>query len=157
VLPTPIRPGRRTLERGRWNPRKGDGRLSRSRSGRRRDVRPVRHISSITISPARPSPPPQRHPGTAAPSPALWEYGATRRCHASCYAPYGFPSAAPSSQRTDDDRMGGSHTATLEVAPGRIQATSRHSARSKIRQDDCLLHNTVYHTTTHNYNSTTHL
>jgi hypothetical protein len=32
-------------------------------------------------------------PGTAAPSPMLWEYGATRRRHASCCAPYGFPSA----------------------------------------------------------------
>jgi hypothetical protein len=34
-------------------------------------------------------------PGTATPSPTLWEYGATRRCHSSCCAPYGFPSAAP--------------------------------------------------------------
>jgi hypothetical protein len=28
-----------------------------------RDVRPVRHVSSITISPVRPSPPSQHHPG----------------------------------------------------------------------------------------------
>jgi hypothetical protein len=41
-------------------------------------------------------------PGTAAPSPMLWEYGATRRRHDSCCAPYDFPSAAPSSQHTDD-------------------------------------------------------
>jgi hypothetical protein len=44
--------------------------------------------------------------GTTAPSPTLWEYGATRRRHADCCAPYGFPSAAPSSQRTDDDQGG---------------------------------------------------
>jgi hypothetical protein len=42
-------------------------------------------------------------PGTATPSPTLWEYGATRRRHAGYCAPYGLPSAAPSSQRTDND------------------------------------------------------
>jgi hypothetical protein len=42
-------------------------------------------------------------PGTAAPSPTLWGYEATRHRHAGCCAPYGLPSAAPSSQRTDDD------------------------------------------------------
>jgi hypothetical protein len=150
VPPTLVRPTRCTLKRGRWSPRKGYGRLSRARPGRCRDVEPVRRVSSVTIGPVRPSPPPRRHPGTAAPSPTMWEYGATRRCHASCYAPYGFPSAAPSSQRTDDDRAGSSHAATLEAAPGRMQGTPRRSARSKIRQDDRLLHDAVHHTATRN-------
>jgi hypothetical protein len=40
-------------------------------------------------------------PGTAAPSPALWEPGTTRHRHARCCASSSLPSAAPSSQRTD--------------------------------------------------------
>jgi hypothetical protein len=62
-------------------------------------------------------------PGTTAPSPALWVYGATRRRHASCCAPYGLPSAAPSSQRTNDDSTEDFNTTTLEAAPGRTQGT----------------------------------
>jgi hypothetical protein len=62
-------------------------------------------------------------PGTATPSPMLWEYRATRRRHAGCYAPYGLPSGAPSDQRTDDDQTGDFGTTTLEAAPGRIQGT----------------------------------
>jgi hypothetical protein len=54
---------RHTIERGRQNPRKGDGRLSCTRPGRRRDVGLVRRVSSVTISPVRPSPLPRRHPG----------------------------------------------------------------------------------------------
>jgi hypothetical protein len=62
-------------------------------------------------------------PGTAGPSPMLWWYGVTRRRHAGCCAPYGLPSAAPSSQRTDNDQMEGFDTTTLEAAPWRIQGT----------------------------------
>jgi hypothetical protein len=61
VLPTLVRPARRTLERGWQSPRKGDGRLSRARLGRCRVVGPVRRVSSITISPVRPSPLPHCH------------------------------------------------------------------------------------------------
>jgi hypothetical protein len=46
---------------------------------------------------------PNTIPGTASPSPTLWGYGATRHRHASCSAPYGLPSAAPSSQCTDEN------------------------------------------------------
>jgi hypothetical protein len=60
VPPTLIRPARRALERGRWNPRKGYGHLYRAR---RRDVELVRRVSSITVSPVRPSPLPRHHPG----------------------------------------------------------------------------------------------
>jgi hypothetical protein len=40
-------------------------------------------------------------PGTAAPSPVLWEPGTTRHRHARCCAPYDLPLVAPSSQHTD--------------------------------------------------------
>jgi hypothetical protein len=61
MLPTLVLPASRTLKRGWQNPRKGYERLSRARMGRRRDVGPVRHVSSITISPVRPSPPLRHH------------------------------------------------------------------------------------------------
>jgi hypothetical protein len=61
-------------------------------------------------------------PSTTAPS-STWGYGATRHRHADCYAPYGLPSAAPSSQRTDDDSTKDFNTTTLEAAPGRTQGT----------------------------------
>jgi hypothetical protein len=62
VIPTLIRSAHHTLERGRRNPRKRDGRLSHARPGRRRDVGPVRRVSSVTISPLRPSLLPRHHP-----------------------------------------------------------------------------------------------
>jgi hypothetical protein len=63
VLPTLLWTRRPALERGRQNPRKGDGRLFHSRPGRHRDDGPVGHVSSVTINPVRPSPPSRRHPG----------------------------------------------------------------------------------------------
>jgi hypothetical protein len=63
VLPTLVRPARHTLERGRRNPQKGDGRPTRAHPGRCRDVGPVKRILSVTIGPVRPSPLPRRHPG----------------------------------------------------------------------------------------------
>jgi hypothetical protein len=74
-----------------------------------------------------------RTPVPCSPSLTLWEYGATIRRHVCCYTPYGHPSAAPSSQRTDNDQTRSSHTATLEAAHGRTQGTPRRSARSEIR------------------------
>jgi hypothetical protein len=50
------------LERGRWNPRRGYVSLPHARAGRRRDVRPVEHVSSIDFGPVRPSPPLCHHP-----------------------------------------------------------------------------------------------
>jgi hypothetical protein len=86
-------------------------------------------VTSDKWSASPPSPPalcghPRRCvtiPGTAAPSPALWEPGTTRHRHARCCAPYDLLSAAPSSQRTDSDQTGSPRTATLEAAPGREQ------------------------------------
>jgi hypothetical protein len=62
-------------------------------------------------------------PGTASPSPTLCGYGTTRHRHANCCAPYGLPSAAPSSQRMDDDSTEDLNTTTLEAAPGWTQGT----------------------------------
>jgi hypothetical protein len=62
VPPTLVRPTRRTLERGRQNPRKGDRHLFRGRPGPRRDVGPVRRVSSVAISPVRPSSLSRRNP-----------------------------------------------------------------------------------------------
>jgi hypothetical protein len=61
--PTPVRTAHRTLEKGRRNPRKDDARLLRARIGRCHDVRPVGAVTTVAISPVRPSPPPRRHPG----------------------------------------------------------------------------------------------
>jgi hypothetical protein len=85
------------LERGRRNPRKWYGHQPRARTGRRRDVRPVERVSSVTSSPVRPSPPLCTIQGTAAPSPALRNPGTTRHRHARCCASNGLSSAAPSS------------------------------------------------------------
>jgi hypothetical protein len=41
---------------------KGDGRLFHARSGPCRDVRSVKHVPSVTISPVQPPPPSRRHP-----------------------------------------------------------------------------------------------
>jgi hypothetical protein len=62
VSPTLVRPARRTLERGRRSPRRGDGRLFHAHPGPRCDVGPVKRVSSVTISPVQPSLPSRRHP-----------------------------------------------------------------------------------------------
>jgi hypothetical protein len=94
--------------------------------GRRRDVGPAGPVTSIAIGPVRPS------ASSTTSSWALHHHllhygggggGVTRRRHAGCCAPCGLPSAAPSSQCTDDDHTGDPYTATLEDAPGRIQGT----------------------------------
>jgi hypothetical protein len=63
VPPTLVRLTHRALERGRRNPRRGDGRLFHSRPGLRRDVRLAGPVTSVAVGPVQPSPPSQRHPG----------------------------------------------------------------------------------------------
>jgi hypothetical protein len=53
--PTPIRPPRRALERGRRSPRREDGRLVHARTGLRRDVRTAGPVTFVVIGPVRPS------------------------------------------------------------------------------------------------------
>jgi hypothetical protein len=62
VPPTPVQPAHRTLEKGWRNPRRDDARLLRVCMGRRRDARTVGAVTSVAISPVRPTPPPQCHP-----------------------------------------------------------------------------------------------
>jgi hypothetical protein len=90
-------------------------------------------VTSDQWSASPPSPPalcghPRRRdtiPGTIAPSPVLWEPGATRHCHSRCCASYDLSSVEPSSQRTDGDRTGSPHATTLEAALGRVQDSPR--------------------------------
>jgi hypothetical protein len=123
VPPTPVRPTRRTLERGRRSPRREDGRLLHARTGLHRDVGPAGPFTSVTIGPVQPSPPSLTPSRALHHHPQHWGDGATRRRHASCCAPCVLPSVAPSSQCTDDDQTGDPYTATLEATPGRIQGT----------------------------------
>jgi hypothetical protein len=148
VPPAPVQPTRRALERGRRSPRREDGRLLHARTGLRRDVGPAGPVTSVTIGPVRPSPPCQHHLVHCITISYTVGVGATRRHHAGCCAPCGLPSAAPSSQCTDDDQTGDPYTATLEAAPGQIQGTPWRPARCKIRQDGCLLCGTVRHAST---------
>jgi hypothetical protein len=54
--PTLVWLTRRALERGRRNPRRGDGRLFHARPGLCRDVRIAGPITSVAIGPVQPSP-----------------------------------------------------------------------------------------------------
>jgi hypothetical protein len=148
VPPTLVRLMRRALERGRRNPQKGTD----VHSTLARDYA----VTSGRRGPSPPSPSvlythPRHHntiSSTAAPSPTLWGYGATRHHHVVSYAPYGLPSVAPSSQRADDDSTGDFNTTTLEATLGRAQSMPGRSTGSQIRQDSCLLHGIVRHATT---------
>jgi hypothetical protein len=123
VPPTLIRLTRRALERGRRNPRRGIDVYSTlaqdyAVTSGQRDRSP--------LSPSVLCGHPCHHntiSGTTSPSLTLWGCETTRRSHASCCAPYGLPSVAASSQRTDDDSTEDFHAATLEAAPGRTQGT----------------------------------
>jgi hypothetical protein len=148
VPPTLVRLTHRTLERGRWNPRRGAATCSTLAqdyvvtSGQR-----GRSPPSPSVLCGHP-----RHndtiPGTAPPSPTLWGYGTTRRSHANCCAPYNLPSAAPPNQRAGGHRTSVPYTATLQAAPGQIQGMPRRAAKSEIHQDGRLLHDTIRHTST---------
>jgi hypothetical protein len=134
------------LERGRPNPRKGYGRLSRARTGQRRDVGLVERVSSITSGPVQPSPRCATIPSTAAPSPVLWEPGTTRHHHPRHWASSGLPSATPSNQQTDGNQSGRhphSHPRSRSWVGTGLATTP---AGSDIHQDDHQLHDVVCHT-----------
>jgi hypothetical protein len=88
----------------------------------RRDARPTGSVTSVAISPMRPSPlsptpsrPLHHHPQCC---------GSVRRQDAATPAivpPYGLTSTAPSSPHTCGHRTGVRYTATLEAAPGCAQ------------------------------------
>jgi hypothetical protein len=61
VSPTFVRLTHRALEGGWRNPRRGDKHFFHVYTGLHHDVRLVRTVFSVSISPVRPSPPLQRH------------------------------------------------------------------------------------------------
>jgi hypothetical protein len=117
--PTPVRTAHRTLEKGRRNPRKDDARLLRARIGRCHDVRPVGAVTTVAISPVRPSPPPRRHPGHCITIPDA--VAATGHHHASHCASYGLMSTAPSNPHVDGSRTSNLYATSLEATPGHAQ------------------------------------
>jgi hypothetical protein len=123
VPPTPVRPARRALEKGRWNPRGDDAQLLRARTGRRRDVRPVGAVTSVAIGPVRPSPSPRRHPSHCITIPDAVEHAATGHRHASHCALYGLMPTTPSNPHADGHRTSGLYVTPLEAAPGDAQDT----------------------------------
>jgi hypothetical protein len=153
VPPTPIRPAHRTLEKGRQNPQRDDAQLLYARTGRRRDVRPVGVVTSVAIGPVRPSPSPRRRPGHCITIPDTVEHAATGHRHASHCASYGLPQMAPSSQPAGGGLTSALYTTTLEAVPVRAQDAPRCPARSGIRQDNRLLHDTAIHASTRRQNS----
>jgi hypothetical protein len=139
VPPTLVRLMHRALEREQWSPRRGTDVYST-----------LAQDYAVTLGQRDRSPPspsvlcghprhPNTVPGTASPSPTLWGYGTTRRCHAGCCAPYSLPSAAPSSQCTDGDSIEdfntppskpllGGHRACHDAPPeARFARTAVHS------------------------------
>jgi hypothetical protein len=68
VSPTFVRLTHRALEGGWRNPRRGDKHFFHVYTGLHHDVRLARTVFSVSINPVRPSPPLQRHSGTAASS-----------------------------------------------------------------------------------------
>jgi hypothetical protein len=121
VPPTPVRPTRRTLEKGRRSPRRGDERILHARTGLHRSVRPVGAVTSVAISHVRPSLPSRRHPGHCITIPNAVEACGDRRHHAGYCASYNLTSTAPSRPHAGGHRTGDLYAATLKAAPGRAQ------------------------------------
>jgi hypothetical protein len=157
VPPTPVRPVHHTLEKGWQNPRRDDVQLLYARTGRRRDVRPVGAVTSVAIGPVRPSPSPRCHPGHCITIPDAMEHAATGHHHASHCASYGLPSTTPSSQPAGGGLTSALYATTLEVVPVRARDAPWRPARSGIRRDNRLLHDTAFHASTRRQNSVARL
>jgi hypothetical protein len=88
-------------------------------------------------------------PSTAAPSPTLWEYEATRHCHVGCCAPYTPPPVSCTLESVYERQL---NEKFLHHYPlSRSWTDTGHAttpARSKIRRDDRLVHDVVRHTAT---------
>jgi hypothetical protein len=150
VLPALVRPAHRTLERGRRNPQKGDGCLSHARPGRRRDVRPVRRVRSVTISPVRPSPLPRRHPGHCSTIPDVVGVrdDKTPPCLLLCTLRSPVSRTLKSAYgRRPNGKSPHSHPRSRSWAGIGLATTPDGN---KIRQDRHQLYNVVHHTATRN-------
>jgi hypothetical protein len=110
VPPTPVRSAHRTLEEGRQVPRREDARLLHTRTGLRRDVRPVGAVTSVAVGPLRQSRPLHRHP---------------RRCgnmrRQDTATPVTVPPTTPRQQHPRVLTRVALYAATLKAAPGRAQ------------------------------------
>jgi hypothetical protein len=124
VPPTPVRPVHHTLEKGRRNPQRDGVRLLCAHTGWRCDVRPVGAVTSVAISPMRPSPPLQHHLGHCITIPNAVEHAATGHRHASHCASYGLMSMAPSNPHADGPR-----TSDLNATPSRLLLETHRTHR----------------------------
>jgi hypothetical protein len=152
VPPTPVRPARRTLERGRRSPRKGYGHLSRAHAGQHRDVKPVERVSSVTVGSVQPFPSLCHHPvrcstipdavGTrddkTSPRPLL----CILRSSVSCTLESAY-------ERRPNGKLPRSHPRSRAWAATGLAMTPDGN---KIRQDGYLLHGTVHHSATRSLN-----
>jgi hypothetical protein len=135
VPPAPVRPARRTLERGRRNPRKGYRHLPRANAGQHRDIRPMEHVSPVTFGPVRSSPPLCNHPGHCS---AIPDVVGTRDDKTP---------PRPAYRRRPNGKSPHSHPRSRSWAGTRPTMTPDGS---KIHQDRHQLHSDVHHTATRN-------
>jgi hypothetical protein len=148
VPPTSVRPACRTLERGRRNPQKGYECLSRARTGRRRDVGPVRRVSSVTIGPMRPSPPLHHHPKHCSTIPdavGTQDDKTSPRPPLCDLQPFVSSTLELTHARRPNKKLPGRYPRSR---PWKVQDSQRRSGRSKIHQDGHPLYGTVHHTAT---------
>jgi hypothetical protein len=157
VPPTLVRPAHCTLEKGRRNPRRDDARLLHARTGRRRDVRPVGAVTSVAISPVRPSLPPRRHPDHCVTIRDVVEAcgdGAPPRQPLCLVRPHVNGTLESSRGRPLNEQP-------LHHPPRSHSWTRTGHAmtpdRSEIRQDGRLLHGTIRHASTRRQNSSARL
>jgi hypothetical protein len=109
------------------------------------NVRPAGTVFSVAVSPARPSPPLQRHAGYCDDIPNAVGTHGDRTSHARHCTLYGPPLTAPSSRPTDGGRTPNLYVTTLEAAPVRAQVSPQLPNRSEIRQDGRQLRSTARH------------
>jgi hypothetical protein len=143
--PLPYRHHVAPLERGRWNPRKGYGRLPRARSGQRRDVGLVERVSSITSGPVWPSPPLCRHPRHYSIIPdtvGAWDDGTPSCPPLHFLLPFVSPTLERAYRREPNKKLSHHHPRSRPWVGTGLATTP---ARGEILQDNRQLHDTVRH------------
>jgi hypothetical protein len=133
------------LETGWWNPRKGYNHLPRAHPGRRRDVRPAEHVSSVTSGPVRPSPPLCRHPWRCSIIPdtvGAWDDGTLPRLPLCSLQSSVSPTLEPAYGRRPNEKLPRRYPRSRSWTSTRLAMTP---ARSEILQDNHQLHDVVRH------------
>jgi hypothetical protein len=157
VPPTLVRPPHHTFKKGWRNPRRDDARLPCARTGRCRDVRPVGAVTSASISPVRPSPPPRCHPSHCVTIPDVVE-----ACGDGTLPRQPLCLVRPHVNGTLESSRGRPLNEQPLHHPPRSHSWTRtgHAMtpdRSEIRQDGRLLHGTIRHASTRRQNSSARL